>query len=499
MNRIGIATNRSVAILAAILLATTGIASVMAQALGPAGPSPATENASVVAQAMVQLPEGEAAWRLRNIEVDDATPALSTPYPAFVTNDGVPIIVEDKVTGLRQRVASGEAAVIVPYHETSIVSLGPRQTVTVIDVLPADEATLTDATGSISSTFEMSGGSYDVDLIRIALDEGETSTVPMGNGPSQIVVRSGQADFESSDESFTMAAGSDRLATGELDITANTDDTVILVARIGAAVETAEVATPAATIEATPAPTEVPETPEATATPLPETPEATEVAATPSPAPVEASPTPTEVLATAIPDSPQDIDSDDDGLDNSEEIALGSDPDNPDTDNDGLSDGVEELVLITDPLNPDTDDDGVTDGQELELGTDPLNIDSDDDLLYDGGEIIYETDPLNPDTDGDGLTDGDEVYFYETDPTEADTDGDGVNDYEEVFGGGSTTQRGEVVQLAVSTDSDNDGLTNAQEARFGTDPLVWDNDGDGVNDSNEIASSSDPNDPESYP
>ena len=421
MNRIGIQPNRVVAVFVALLLAGAGVVTVLAQALGPAGPSPASDNAAVVAQAVVPIPEGDTVWRIRNLQVDDATEPITNPYPAFVSAENIPVIVADDTTGFRQRLAAGEATVILPDHETNIVSLGPRQTVTVIDLLPVNEASLSGSSGSISETFGMSSGAYDVDFIRIDLDEGDTSTVPMGNGPSQIVARSGQADIDADDTTFTMAAGSNRLASGELTITGNADNTVLFVIRIGPSVDVVATpspeSTPVASPEATPAPTEPP------ATPDPATPQADSGALT-------------DVLENVIEggeNQPSDIDSDGDGIVNSEEIAGNTDPDNADTDNDGLDDG-EELELGTDPTVADTDDDGIPDGREVDLGTDPLNSDTDGDVLYDGGELIYGSDPLNPDTDGDGLTDGDEVYFYDTSPVEEDTNGDGVNDYDEVFG-----------------------------------------------------------------
>jgi hypothetical protein len=58
----------------------------------------------------------------------------------------------------------------------------------------------------------------------------------------------------------------------------------------------------------------------------------------------------------------------------------------------------------------DSDGDGLINSQELALGTDPFLADTDGDGLSDGDEVgIYRTDPLNPDTDGDGLSDGEEV------------------------------------------------------------------------------------------
>jgi hypothetical protein len=49
-----------------------------------------------------------------------------------------------------------------------------------------------------------------------------------------------------------------------------------------------------------------------------------------------------------------------------------------DSDNDGLPDAYEKLVSHTDPNNPDTDGDGLADGLELQLGFNPLNAYSQD-------------------------------------------------------------------------------------------------------------------------
>ena len=81
-----------------------------------------------------------------------------------------------------------------------------------------------------------------------------------------------------------------------------------------------------------------------------------------------------------------------------------------DRDNDGLSD-AQEGIIGTDPDNPDTDSDGLLDGEEvLTWGTEPLIRDTDTDILLDGDEVrTYGTSPTNPDTDGDGIPDGIEV------------------------------------------------------------------------------------------
>ncbi|HMP76385.1 MAG TPA: OmpA family protein [Kiritimatiellia bacterium] len=96
-----------------------------------------------------------------------------------------------------------------------------------------------------------------------------------------------------------------------------------------------------------------------------------------------------------------DIDSDGDGLLDSEEAELGTDPFNPDTDGDGLSDGEEVRIHKTDPLNPDTDYDGLKDGAEV---------------------LTYKTNPLDPDTDRGGVSDGHEVIEDGTDPLDGSDD-----------------------------------------------------------------------------
>ena len=100
----------------------------------------------------------------------------------------------------------------------------------------------------------------------------------------------------------------------------------------------------------------------------------------------------------------------------------------PDSDNDGLFD-TDEISLGTDPFNPDSDSDGLIDKEEVEGTTDPLIADGDSDGLLDGEEInIYGTQPQNQDSDGDTLSDGYEVHELHTSPNNIDTDGDGLND-----------------------------------------------------------------------
>ena len=53
--------------------------------------------------------------------------------------------------------------------------------------------------------------------------------------------------------------------------------------------------------------------------------------------------------------------------------------------------------------------------------------------------------------------------------------------------------------LTASTDSDGDGLTNAEEEAAATNPNNTDSDGDGYNDFAEVAAGTDPNNSASNP
>lgn len=157
--------------------------------------------------------------------------------------------------------------------------------------------------------------------------------------------------------------------------------------------------------------------------------------------------TPLSPSGTSDPANPCDpfttgpaCDPDNDGLTNQQETTNGTNPNDPDSDDDGLTDGEEvknidnsSTVLVptatSDPNNPcdpnitspncDSDGDGLTYQEETNLNSDPNDpcdpnstggsCDPDNDGLSNDEEEVIHTNPNNPDSDGDGLTDGEEA------------------------------------------------------------------------------------------
>lgn len=139
------------------------------------------------------------------------------------------------------------------------------------------------------------------------------------------------------------------------------------------------------------------------------------------------------------------LDSDGDLIPDDIEAKLNLSTSRDDTDNDGLEDFYEVTKTITDPLKNDSDGDGIGDAdedldndglknsQEFILETNPKLTDTDNDELIDGFEVgTFKSSPLKVDTDEDGLNDGAE-YRLGTDPNNSDSDKDGEKDSNETY------------------------------------------------------------------
>ena len=182
-------------------------------------------------------------------------------------------------------------------------------------------------------------------------------------------------------------------------------------------------------------------------------------------------------------------DADNDAMLKKDEVQIGTDPNNADSDWDGLNDGEEFIKYNTDPLNKDSDNDGLSDHDEVKIYfSNPNSIDTDGDAINDFDEVSkYRTDPLNSDTDRDKLSDYEEIFIYKTDPSKTDTDSDGLSDYVEIITHYTDPLR---------DDTDSDGLVDGAEIKiYRTNPLNYDTDGGSVDDKTEVERGSNPNDP----
>lgn len=179
-------------------------------------------------------------------------------------------------------------------------------------------------------------------------------------------------------------------------------------------------------------------------------------------------------------------DLDADGLSNTNELTLGTDFRDADTDGDELEDGYEVHQFDSDPTDRDTDDDGIRDDEEVRAGTDYGDADTDADSLDDRSELAANTSAIEADADLDGLPDPLEVKLG-TDPEDRDTDGDGLTDLTEFRDTGTDP---------LDADTDDDGIEDAIELRrYGSNPTATDSDADRIPDGEEVLRGMDPTTP----
>ena len=200
-------------------------------------------------------------------------------------------------------------------------------------------------------------------------------------------------------------------------------------------------------------------------------------------------------------------DLDGDGITNADETTIGTQPDNADSDGDGVCDGVIAVMgvcvagenaasgqntdgdMLIDALDTDDDGDGIlTVDEDINMDGDPTNDDTDGDMIPNYLDLNDNDGPLG-DTDGDGIINSVETMLG-TLADNADTDGDGVCDGviavmgvcvagEDAVSGLDTDNN--MVINALDSDDDGDGISTLDEdINNDGDPNNDDTDGDGT-------------------
>jgi hypothetical protein len=215
-------------------------------------------------------------------------------------------------------------------------------------------------------------------------------------------------------------------------------------------------------------------------------------------------------------------DADDDGdghPDGADNCPLVANPGQEDDDLDGAGEACDVCPGLPDPGQEDGDGDGVGDAcDNCPLAANPGQADNDGDLQGDACDADDDDDFVPDEFDNcpfiANLDQRDSEKFVGPDgqPGIAGVDDDGANGIDDpgelcplniagfpVPAPGSDDACGDGVGDVCDDDDDDDGLSDAEEALLGTNPLEADSDGDGFDDGVEVAAGTDPNDPTSFP
>ncbi len=346
-------------------------------------PSPATGHAQVIAQGLVTFGDGPLLWQLQPSPASTTPVLIDTSAATFIVSDGPGAVVVSGDAGPLARLAAGEAVFRQAGTTTQLRSVSADG---------GGVAALSLVAGDGENAFTPGPGTRDVDLVRDALSTNEALLLH-SDVSLFIVVTAGTVNVDGA----PVAEGAVMSRAGDVTIINTSSETAAV---------TAAVVGPLLPDNAPP----------------PAIPSSSEGPAAPSPSNASPAPGPTSTAATTRRRLPPrqrrhhdttttaaPTDSDGDGLTDSEESQLGTDPANADSDGDGLPDGREVNSLGSNPLDTDTDSDGLTDGLEVDHSCD-VNV---------------------PDTDGDGLGDAFEANSGFSECSLADTDGDGDDDLAE--------------------------------------------------------------------
>jgi hypothetical protein len=481
-------------VLLGAFLIGTPLAVAGARQLTSSNTSPATGHAQVVTQGIATFQADQVAWRL--VERTARPRYLAIPSRrtfGFILASEEPVLLSNVTdSGLKNvgSLAPGEAMMVPADVRTVRASLGDKSTkYLALELVPADQV---DDVGSgkllfKSDAFNTPQGERDMDLVRNVLAVGESSTVPDTGQSNVVLATEGAIDVVPNNGRATrLEVGESGTFTGDLTIKAvqpsgaSTGAVSALTAFL-AQDQSSNASYVVAVIGAEIPPPTTP-TPTTTAT---ETTAASSTAA----AQVLATQTAISVLtATSAPgvvtDTPTNVPNVIPPTATNTAVRQVNTPTNVPTD-----------IPTDTPTNAAT----ATHTPTEEQGPIGNLLDSDGDGLTDVEEILCKTNPHNPDSDNNGINDRDQCYGKDS---RLDT-GFGVgaslpqaNCGSSVNPSPTTTESQAASPIvpseptptptAAPKDSDSDGLSDAEEALWGTNPQIPDSDRDGLLDGDEV-------------
>ncbi len=184
----------------------------------PNAPSPAQGHVAVIAHGVEQFPTREVAWQITAERA--ALPTRSTASyrpPGFVLAEAGVVAVTGSNGLLLARVAPGEADWIPSDRQTAIVSLEQQATSYVaIALLPAADVSAADAVLASRAFTLPRNATFDVVLVRDALNRNDESEIDTGAVPGLLLVTSGTVTVEEGNgETVDLAAGDAAEIAGE--------------------------------------------------------------------------------------------------------------------------------------------------------------------------------------------------------------------------------------------------------------------------------------------
>ncbi len=216
--------------------------------------APSTGHAQVIAQAVLDLPDGPLGWSVTTIEAEEQPSDLGADGDlGFVLGTDGEVVVRDSA-GARALLAGGEALVMRPDESVTMEAAGAdRASVSLLILAPSEPGDLGEAIRA-TGAFTSPGGSRDVELVGDVLAEGETAAIPAAAAPIFVLVTEGSlAIAVDEDETRVVQAGDTVLVPGDLVVTgAAEEQTRFAAAVIGDDIDAAAVDTDTASPTTTP-------------------------------------------------------------------------------------------------------------------------------------------------------------------------------------------------------------------------------------------------------